>query len=294
MLRNSFRIVIRLFFLSLLTPSLSKAQDSSQPFDSLKYWANQNIAADRDALSKYPSDTTGGIGISLVPDTYYNEARITSVAAGSPAEQGGILVDDLILAVNGESCMGLTLSQILKKIRGPVGNMVMIEVHRSSTGQDLTGNLDRVDISGKKSDAYTQALIDQGLSWNDTAASNDPKNINYYSKAIATFFSKVDDKNNILDPGKNFTVTTDHNYLYCFITNQPKMIVTDSIYVYVLRMNPDNVQYEPIANRAFHVIPGQTSTYFIYPFNKEGTYEFRIGTKDVANIATAGVTIKIE
>jgi carboxyl-terminal processing protease len=53
---------------------------------------------------------------------------VVSPIDGSPAAQAGIRTDDRVLAVDGESVDGLTLGQVVARIRGPVGKEVRLRL----------------------------------------------------------------------------------------------------------------------------------------------------------------------
>ncbi len=58
------------------------------------------------------------------------DGNITIVApiSGSPAEAAGILAGDIVLAVDGEPVDGLSLNQVIDKIRGPANTQVVLTV----------------------------------------------------------------------------------------------------------------------------------------------------------------------
>lgn len=58
------------------------------------------------------------------------EGSVTIVApiSGSPAEAAGVLAGDIILAVDGELVEGLSLNQVIDKIRGPANTKVILTV----------------------------------------------------------------------------------------------------------------------------------------------------------------------
>jgi len=87
-----------------------------------------------------------GIGayLSVVKGTIVVE----SIFKGSPAERAGLLPDDVLLSVNGESLQGLSLSEAVAKIRGPKGTKAKLNVNRKGvTGPiDLELVRDRIEM----------------------------------------------------------------------------------------------------------------------------------------------------
>ena len=65
---------------------------------------------------------------------------------GSPAEKAGIRARDLILAVNGESLAGLTLTEAVEKIRGPKGTQAKLQIKRDNQEKPIELILVRDEI----------------------------------------------------------------------------------------------------------------------------------------------------
>lgn len=65
---------------------------------------------------------------------------------GSPAEKAGLMPDDIILEVNGERVDGLTLNQVVSKVRGPKGTQVTLTLYRAKTPQPIRLTITRAAI----------------------------------------------------------------------------------------------------------------------------------------------------
>lgn len=88
-----------------------------------------------------------GIGANVNQDTTTREIVIISPFRGSPAEKAGIQAGDVILAVDGESTEGWTLTTAVNKIRGPEGTDVTLTVrHPDRTQEDITITRETVDV----------------------------------------------------------------------------------------------------------------------------------------------------
>ncbi|AVM75173.1 S41 family peptidase [Magnetospirillum gryphiswaldense] len=74
-----------------------------------------------------------GVGMELAMKD--KAVMVVSPIDGSPAAQAGIRTDDRVLAVDGESVDGLTLGQVVARIRGPVGKEVRLRL-RNPAGAD--------------------------------------------------------------------------------------------------------------------------------------------------------------
>ncbi len=70
----------------------------------------------------------GGIHARLA----WSEARglrVTEVPSGS-ASRAGLLANDRVIAIDGESVSGLTQAEVVERLRGPVGSRVRLDVLR--------------------------------------------------------------------------------------------------------------------------------------------------------------------
>ncbi|MHC5068522.1 MAG: S41 family peptidase, partial [Planctomycetota bacterium] len=76
-----------------------------------------------------------GIGAYLEADE--GLIRIQRVMAGLPADQAGLEDGDVILAVDGESTVGLNLGQAVRRIRGPAGTTVVLSIERGGHDEPL-------------------------------------------------------------------------------------------------------------------------------------------------------------
>jgi len=84
-----------------------------------------------------------GVGIVFSPGK--EGARILELLPGSPAEQSGIKVDDLVIEAGGHSLAGLNEEQVSDIIRGPARSSVVVKIKRS--GQILQFTLTRQELN---------------------------------------------------------------------------------------------------------------------------------------------------
>lgn len=78
-----------------------------------------------------------GVGMELAMKD--KAVMVVSPIDGSPAAQAGIRTDDRVLAVDGDSVDGLTLGEVVARIRGPVGKEVRLRLRNpAGTERDLT------------------------------------------------------------------------------------------------------------------------------------------------------------
>ena len=80
-----------------------------------------------------------GIGARVEQDSTTREIIIVAPFRDSPAEQAGVRSGDVVLAVDGQSTEGWTVSEAVRRIRGPDGSQVTLTVrHTNGETQDLT------------------------------------------------------------------------------------------------------------------------------------------------------------
>ncbi|MEK9849065.1 MAG: S41 family peptidase [Candidatus Puniceispirillum sp.] len=71
----------------------------------------------------------GGLGIEITMEN--GLVKIVSPIDETPAARAGLQPEDLIVAVDNEPIMGMTLSDAVDRLRGPVGSAVTITIRRS-------------------------------------------------------------------------------------------------------------------------------------------------------------------
>lgn len=82
-----------------------------------------------EAVEQHKTSLEGSFeGIGAYVSMEGDQVTIVAPIDGSPAEAAGILAGDIILAVDGESITGLTLNQVIAKIRGPAFTPVVLTV----------------------------------------------------------------------------------------------------------------------------------------------------------------------
>lgn len=80
------------------------------------------------SLNEDISGSFEGIGAEVMKEG--EGVRIVSPIADSPAEKAGLMPNDIILSVDGESVAELSLTEAVEKIRGPKGTEVVLSVAR--------------------------------------------------------------------------------------------------------------------------------------------------------------------
>lgn len=79
-----------------------------------------------------------GVGITITEDAEAGGMRVEEVVSGGPAEEAGIRVDDLLLAVEGEDVLPLGIDGTRNLVRGEEGTRVNMHFSRNGTEYDVS------------------------------------------------------------------------------------------------------------------------------------------------------------
>jgi carboxyl-terminal processing protease len=104
---------------------------------------------DPDEFRDMQIDTSGeltGVGIQLSQDEETNELIVVSPIEDTPAFEAGILAQDVIVEIDGQSTEGMDVNDAVNLIRGPVGSEVTLTVRRNSEELDFLLQRDRIEI----------------------------------------------------------------------------------------------------------------------------------------------------
>jgi carboxyl-terminal processing protease len=83
----------------------------------------------------------GGLGMEVTMEN--GQVKVVAPIDESPAAKAGVLANDLITHINNESVQGLTLSEAVAKLRGPVHSKVKIRIMRNGHDQPIEMALTR-------------------------------------------------------------------------------------------------------------------------------------------------------
>jgi carboxyl-terminal processing protease len=78
----------------------------------------------------------GGLGMQVTMED--GVVKVVAPIDDTPAAQAGILAGDIISLVDGEPVKGLTLSQVIEKLRGQVGTSIRLEIARKEKPIEVT------------------------------------------------------------------------------------------------------------------------------------------------------------
>ena len=107
--------------------------------------------------------TYGGIGAVIYKPDVNGNVIINEPYAGSPAEKFGLVCGDEILAIDGESVIGLTSQECSEKMRGDPGTQVVFHVKKLRSGEltDITVTRERIKLS----DIEFAGMLDGGVGY---------------------------------------------------------------------------------------------------------------------------------
>lgn len=91
-----------------------------------------------------------GIGAYLMIDPGTGLGKISGVIEDTPAEEAGLRANDLLYLVNGESTMGMELSEIVSRVKGEEGTKVHLTIYREGENDYL-----EIDVERRKIEAPT-------------------------------------------------------------------------------------------------------------------------------------------
>lgn len=95
----------------------------------------------------------GGLGIEVTMEN--GLVRVVSPIDDTPAARAGIQAGDLILALDGEAVMGLSLSEAVDRMRGKVGSDITLTVRRGDKEPfEVTITRDKITIESVRSETY--------------------------------------------------------------------------------------------------------------------------------------------
>jgi carboxyl-terminal processing protease len=83
----------------------------------------------------------GGVGMQVTQVD--GQIKVVSPIDDTPAAKAGVLAGDIITKVDGEAIKGLSLNEVVKKLRGPTGSTVKLELQRKDKTAPVEVSLTR-------------------------------------------------------------------------------------------------------------------------------------------------------
>ena len=98
-------------------------------------------------LRESTSGKFGGLGLEVGQEE--GLIRVISPIDDTPAERAGIQAGDLIVTLDGEAVMGMSLSDAIEKMRGEPGSEITLEIRRNKDPELLSYTLTRDEIKSR-------------------------------------------------------------------------------------------------------------------------------------------------
>ncbi len=89
----------------------------------------------------------GGLGMEVTEEN--GLVKVVSPIDDTPASRAGVKAGDLIIALDGEPVMGLTLSEAVEKMRGDIGSAIKLLIKRGEAAEPFELTLTREQIKLK-------------------------------------------------------------------------------------------------------------------------------------------------
>ncbi|MEA5571694.1 S41 family peptidase [Calothrix sp. UHCC 0171] len=106
------------------------------------------------ALRNNISGTLSGVGLQLGQNEQTKALKVIAPIAGTPAFKAGILPEDVIIKIDGQSTQGMNINDAVKRIQGSPGTKVVLTIQRGERSQ--TFQLIRSNIALKPVTYKTQ------------------------------------------------------------------------------------------------------------------------------------------
>ncbi len=102
-------------------------------------------AKETDDMQVTTSGKFGGLGIELTMQD--GVVKVMSPMDGTPAAKAGILANDLIVGVDGNSLQGVNLDDAVSKMRGKIGTPITLTIQRPNVPKPFDVKLVRAEIT---------------------------------------------------------------------------------------------------------------------------------------------------
>jgi len=125
---------------------------------------------ENEALQSETRGRFGGVGIVISLEDGW--LTVVSPMEGTPGWDAGLLTDDRILAIDGDSTRGISLRRAVEQLRGEPGTSVSLKVGRPSEGKTMNLTLVRAVIEPRTVQAYR--ILDGGIGYIRVTSFADP------------------------------------------------------------------------------------------------------------------------
>lgn len=95
-------------------------------------WSYYMTAEAYESYKQYTENSYAGIGVTISPDEATGGLLVTAVTKDSPAEQVGVQVGEIMVAVDGESILGMSTSEVKAIIQPKLGGELTLTLQDES------------------------------------------------------------------------------------------------------------------------------------------------------------------
>ncbi len=117
---------------------------------SLDPHSNFMVAEEFDSMRVQTRGEFGGLGIEVTQENGF--VKVVTPIDDTPAEKAGVQAGDFITKVDGEPTLGMTLSDAVDLMRGPIGSEIIITIVREGTDEpfDITIIRDQIKVKAAR------------------------------------------------------------------------------------------------------------------------------------------------
>ena len=114
----------------------------------------------------------GGLGIEVTMENGF--VKVVAPIDDTPAAKAGLEAGDFVTHIDGESVLGLTLSEAVDKMRGPIGSDIIITISREGTEEpfDVTITRDTIKIRAVRARAEGNVAVLRITTFNEQTYEN--------------------------------------------------------------------------------------------------------------------------
>ncbi|MBT6256331.1 MAG: S41 family peptidase [Alphaproteobacteria bacterium] len=110
-------------------------------------------ADDFDQMQERTKGEFGGLGIEITMEDGF--VKVVSPIDDTPAARAGIISGDLIIGIDGQNVLGMTLTEAVDLMRGKIGSEITVTIKRGDKAPfDITLERDVIKMRSVRSDSY--------------------------------------------------------------------------------------------------------------------------------------------
>jgi carboxyl-terminal processing protease len=126
----------------------------------------------------------GGVGVEVKMES--GVIKVVSAIEDTPAAKAGVQANDLLTHLDGTQILGLTLEQVIEKMRGPVGTPITLTIARKNTSEPITMTIVRevIRVNAVKSRLEGEVIYVKISTFNEQTHANLVKQVDALKKQL--------------------------------------------------------------------------------------------------------------